>query len=412
MLRLSVGLWLTAVAPLVAQEWPRFRGPNGSGVGAVTLPVQWRDMDYDWKVKLPGVGHASPVISGTRIFVSSGDDKTGTRFLTCLHAADGRTLWQREFPGELHRQHEDNSLASATPALDDKHVYVSWGNAKEFLVVALTHDGREAWRTDLGPYKAGHGFGGSAIVHDGVLIVPNEQNGPSTLVGIDCDSGKVLWKVARTSKSHYATPCIFTPAGRPAEVIFASYEHGITSLNPKTGAKNWELDIFYKGHVESSIASPIVAGDLILATCGWLGVNYETVAVRPYAGNAAEPEIVYRVTKTAPLVPTPLITDDLLFLLSDRGILTCVDVKTGKEQWRERVTADCYSSPVCAGKTIYCISRSGEVVAVAAARAFELLGRSELGEGTHATPALANGRMVLRTFTHLLSLGAAKRGGS
>jgi len=404
-LKYAAAILFAALATGSAQEWPRFRGPNGSGLApALDIPLSFTEKDFAWKVTLPGAGHSSPVLWGERLFVTSAD-KSGSRFVCCLHIQDGRELWRRAIAGSSHRMHADNSFASATPAVDPHNVYLSFGNAKEFLVLAMTHEGKEIWRTDLGPYQAGHGFGGSIIVHDGVVLLANEQNGPSSLVGLECGSGKVLWKSPRQSKSHYATPCIFQPRDRPAEAIFASYEHGMTSLNPKTGAVNWELDIFFKDHVESSIASPITGGDLIFATCGWLGVNYETVAVRPYAADAQKPAMAYRVTKTAPLVPTPLVKGDLLFLLSDRGILTCVDAQDGKELWRERVIPDCYSSPICVGNHLYCISRGGEVVVVAAARNFEVLGRSQLDEGTHATPAVGHGRIYLRTFSQVLAIG-------
>jgi outer membrane protein assembly factor BamB len=319
-------------------------------------------------------------------------------------------LWLREFGGEKAGKHQDNSFASATPAVDERHVYVSWGNPSEFLVVALDHAGKEAWRIDLGPYKAGHGFGASPIVHEGLVIVPNEQQGPSSLVALDGATGKVRWKVARESKATYITPCVYQPRGKPAELIFSNYEHGITSLNPRTGDKNWELSVYDRRHVETAIGSPIVAGDLILGTCGWLGVRQEVVAVRPVAGGEARE--VYRITRSAPLCTTPLVKDDLLFLWSDQGIVTCADLQTGEEHWRERVPGAYYSSPICVGSHIYNVSRDGDVIVLGVAKQFEQIARNRLGEGSHSTPAVAGGRLYLRTFTHLISIGGKKLVGS
>jgi outer membrane protein assembly factor BamB len=393
-----------------AQEWTRFRGPNGSGLSpAATVPVRWTERDYNWKVELPGVGHSSPVLWGDRLFVTSADEKTGTRVLSCLRARDGQRLWSREFAGERHGKHADNSFATATPTVDEHRVYVCWGNGKEYPVVALDHDGKEVWRVDLGSFRSGHGFGPSPIVHDDLLIVANDQDGPSALYGLENATGKVRWKVPRKSKAHYATPCIYRPAGRPAELIFTSYEHGITSIDPKTGRVNWELDVFNKGHIETAISSPVVAGELVLGTCGWLGVRQEVVAVRPYAGpEAAKPAELYRIDRAVPLCTTPLLKGDLLFLWSDEGIVTCADAGTGKVRWRERVPGSYYSSPVCVGDRLYSVSRDGEVVVLAASERFELLARNRLGEGSHSTPAVAGGRMYLRTFSHLISLGGDK----
>jgi outer membrane protein assembly factor BamB len=395
----------SAIAPASAQEWTRFRGPNGSGVSsATTIPVRWTEKEYNWKVKLPGVGHSSPVLWGERIFITSGDEQSGKRLVFCLRAKDGGQIWSREFPGERHGKHTDNSFASATPAVDERHLYLSWATPKEYLVMALDHDGKEVWRVDLGPFKSGHGFGSSPIVHEAMVILSNDQDGQSSLLALDRASGKERWKVARQSKASYATPCIFQPKDRPPELIFTSWEHGITSIDPKTGRKNWESDIFSKGHTESPIASPIVAGDLVLGTCGWLGVKKEVVAVRPLAP-ADKRDAVYRLDRSAPLVPTPLVKDDLLFLWSDEGHVSCADVKTGEVHWRERVPGAYYGSPVWASDKLYCMSRDGDLLVLAASKKYEQLARNPLGEGSHSTPAIAGGRMYLRTFSHLISIG-------
>src|SRR5262245_37537027 len=287
---LAAALYWIVTACAQAQEWTRFRGPNGSGLGVGVFPARWTDKDYAWRVRLPGPGHSSPVLWSTRLFLTCGDDATGKRVVLAMDAGSGRTLWTRELAGAKHGKHADNSFASATPAVDERHVYVSFATPKEYLVVALDHDGAEKWRTDLGPFKAGHGFGASPIVHDDLVIVPNDQDGASFLAGLDRANGAVRWKTPRQGRSTYSTPCVFQPGRGQAQIIFTNYEHGITSLDPRTGAKNWETDVFSKGHIESSIGSPIVAGDLVIGGSGWLGVKKEVVAIRP----AAPEKIIYR----------------------------------------------------------------------------------------------------------------------
>ena len=390
-----------------AQEWTRFRGPNGSGVSdATTVPVKWTEKDYNWKVKLPGVGHSSPVLWGERIFIAAGEEETGKRLVCCLRAQDGSKVWQREFAGEKHGKHTDNSFASATPAVDERHVYVCWGTPKEFIVLALDHDGKEIWRTDLGPFRSGHGFGASPIVHDDLVVVPNDQDGKGTLLALDRKTGDLRWKVPRKSQTAtFSTPCVFQPKGGLAQLIFTSWDHGITSIDPKTGRVNWEGDIFSKGHIETSIASPIVAGDLVLGTSGWLGVKMEVVAIRPGADQKKSPSEAYRLVRSAPLVCTPVVKDDLLFIWSDNGVVTCANVESGEVYWRERVPGSYYGSPVVVGKCVYCISREGDVIVLAASKKFELLARNRLGEGSHSTPAVAGGAMYLRTYSQLISVG-------
>lgn len=396
---------LTATLSVNADHWPRFRGPNGAGVAEKAAPIQFTEKDHAWKVELPGVGHSSPVLWNDRLFVTTAEDE-GKRLLLCLRASDGERLWVREYPGRPHRRHRDNSLASSTPAVDDRCVCVCWGGADEFLVVALDHDGKEIWKVDLGAFKSGHGFGPSPILHDDLVIVPNDQDG-GFLIALERDTGKERWKVSRKSKATYTTPCVHRPEKGPAELIFSNYEHGLTSIDPKTGRTNWEIDVFDKGHIETGIGSPIVAGGLVLGTCGWLGVRQEVVAVRPPTpGSDDKPSVVYTLDRSAPLCTTPLARGDLLFLWSDAGMVTCADLKTGKVHWRERVPGSYYSSPICVGDHLYNISREGDVVVLAAASKFELTARNRLGEGSHATPAAADGRIYFRTFTHLIAIGA------
>lgn len=391
---------LVTATPSVApsQEWTRFRGPNGSGVSPTN--VTWTDNDRLWKVKLPGKGHSSPVFWGNRLFITSGDNQTKQRLLYCLNAADGRTLWSRSYPVETHRQHEDNSWASGTPAVDERHVYVPWASPKDYLVVALDHAGNEKWRIDLGPYKSGHGFGGSLIVRDGLVIVPHEHEGKSALVALDRDTGQKRWEAPRRSKTTYATPCIYQPKGKAAELICASYEHGVTSIDPKSGVTNWEIDVFDKGHIETTIASTLVAGDLVIGCSGWLGVKKEVIAVRP-PQPGEKPQIAYKVTRGSPLVPTPLVKDDLLFLWEDDGVASCLDARTGKTHWQERVDGSFYSSPICAGHRLINVTRAGELVTLAAREKFDELARFSLGEGSFSTPAVVGGVLYVRTFHHV-----------
>ena len=168
--------WLAAAAQ--GQEWTRFRGPNGSGLSsATTIPTQWTESDYNWHVTLPGIGHSSPVIWGDKVFVTSADEETAERLVLCLSADDGRVLWKRNFPSSAHHKHLQNSFASSTPALDQNHVYVCWTTPEEYALVALTHDGDEAWHIGLGPFVSQHSGGTSPIVYRDMVVLGNDQDG-------------------------------------------------------------------------------------------------------------------------------------------------------------------------------------------------------------------------------------------
>ena len=416
------------VSAAYAQEanWPRFRGPNGSGLGnAVTIPVQWTGQDYNWKTDLPGIGHGSPVVWGNRVFLTCGEPDTALRTILCLDTADGDTLWRRDYPSQPYGQHRANSYATATPAVDAHGPVITWTTPGEVVLLALDLDGKEIWRRDLGPFVGQHGSGSSPIIVDDMVVLANDQGDPqllarllgrkgetrtagkSFLIAVDRKTGRTRWQVPRrTTLAPYSTPCIHQRDDGKKELIFTSTSHGITAVDPASGKINWEIDDLFS---DRCVGSPVSAGGLIIATHG-RGVSGERcVAVRP--GSTAknqEPSLVYEVTKAVPLVPTPLVSGNRLFLWSDDGIVTCLDVSTGGLIWRERVGGSYFGSPVCVDSRLYCISKKGEVVVLAASDDFKILARVPLGEASYATPAVSGGIMYLRTSSRLYSLGGRK----
>ncbi len=390
-----------------AEQWNRFRGPNGAGVSTATgIPVQWTEDDYNWRIKLPGVGHSSPVLWNDLLVVTCGDEETGKRIVLGIDAATGNERWRREFTSTVYRKHKLNSLASSTPAIDERAVYTCWASPEEFVVIALDHAGKQLWQMPLGPLKTGHGPGVSPIAHGDLVIVPKEHEGDSEIIALDRTTGEVRWRAPRKSKATWSTPCVRRRADGHDELIFVSWTHGITALDPATGRVNWETDVFDKGHVESTIGSPVLAGDLVLGMSGWLAVRQEVIAVQPSVVNGQTiVERAYTIDRGAPLCTTPLVVGELLFMWADDGIVTCADARSGKIHWRKRVGGTFYASPIAVDGRVYNISADGEVIVVAADAQFNLLARNSLGQPSHSTPAVAGGVMYLRTFTQLFSVG-------
>ena len=389
-----------------AQEWTRFRGPNGSGVGELASPpVTWTEKDYAWKAELKGTGHSSPVLWGGKLFVTAGDPATGERVVMCFDSSTGKNLWTQTFAAQTYRTHNRNSFATSTPAVDERHVYCCWAVPEQYVVMALRHDGTLAWQAELGPYKSQHGYGTSPIVHEGLVVVANEQDGGGSLIALSAADGKVKWTVPRNGKNAtYSTPCVFQRAGGPAELIFTNWKHGITSIDPATGKQNWELSCFEVDKNERAIASPIVAGNLVLGTCGFVTAQKHLVAVEPPTSPDAEPKETWRLERAVSYMPTPIYKDGLIFCCSEQGIATCLDAATGKQQWQERVNGNFSGSPVIAGDKMYCPANNGEVIVLAAKPTFELLARNSLGDQTQSTPAIANGRIYFRTVKHLIAI--------
>lgn len=398
---------LSALPSLTAQEWTRFRGPDGSGQSETQgLPVEWTDADYAWKAKLPGIGHSSPVLWDQKIFLMSADPQSGTRHVMCVSNADGKVLWTRDYPATTHALHQQNSFASSTPAVDGEQVYCAWGTPEALTLVALSHEGEEAWRANLGPFVSQHGFGASPILFKDLVILPDEQDGESFFFAVDRRSGQTRWKIPRKTldkqNTAYAAPFIYRPEGGDPQLIVSSWAHGVCSLDPLSGSTHWELGVLPR----RPVGSPILVDGLILANCGEGSGNNSVVAVRPPSAEHPAPEVIYKLDKTtSPYVPTMVAKGPLVFLWGDRGVVSCIDAPTGKVHWQRRVGGNYSGSPVRVGNAVYCASADGEVVVLAASKEYELLGRSQLGEGTRATPAVANGRLYFRTESQLLAIG-------
>jgi outer membrane protein assembly factor BamB len=247
-----------------------------------------------------------------------------------------------------------------------------------------------------------HGFGTSPMLIDDLVIVTNDQDGESSLQALKIKDGSIAWRVPRRTREKqncsYAVPCVYHAAGGSEELIVNSWEYGISAINPRSGATLWELPVFPR----RPVGSPVLADGLILGNCGEGSGNNTLVAVRPGASESATPEVVYKLDKTsAPYVPTPLVVSDMVVLWGDKGIVSCIDGATGKLHWRQRVGGNYSGSPVRVGDKVFTISADGEVVVLAAAKEYQLLGRTPLGEASRATPAIVGNRMYLRTESHL-----------
>jgi outer membrane protein assembly factor BamB len=394
---------LLSTASAHAQEWTRFRGPNGSGTSETIIPAKWTPDSYRWKVELPGTGHGSPVLWSGKVFLNASRDEGRKRLVTAIDATTGKTLWTTPFESSKHKTHKHNSFATSTPTVDAGHVFSVWGHKGELRVVALDHDGKTAWDRDLGGVNGGHGFGVSPILHDDLLILPNDQEkGGGYIIALDKQTGKTRWKIPRKSKRlTFSTPCIYShPGGGQADqLILTNWWLGITSLNPGTGKLNWEKSVFGRPHAERAIASPIVTHGLVIGTCGFTTLDKHLVAMDPLKG-----EEVWRIEQSVPHIPCPIVVNDLLFMWGDGGILSCLDPRNGKTHWRERVkdVRDTYfGSPVAAGNHIFCTSSNGSVVVIEASKTFRQLAVNELEELCRSTPAIANGNLYLRTYGHL-----------
>lgn len=412
------GAWLVCLALCGAgadraagQEWTRFRGPNGSGVGqADGLPARWEPSEFAWKAELPGEGYGSPVAWGTNVFVLAADDAGKQRSIVCLDAQTGARKWIREFASGSYKQHARNSFASGTPAVDEERVYATWAVPAKVSLAAMDHAGNVVWETGLGTFKGNHGYAGSPIVYGELVVLANDQEADGQLVALDRRTGEVKWRVPRgKQRTTYSTPCVLERPGRKPELIFTEWQTGITGVDPETGHVNWQISVFDVDSTERAIASPVTYAGRAVGTCGFTTAARHVVVVEPgNTGRKDDVKELFRIEANAPHIPTPLVHGGRMYLWHDKGIVVCAKADDGAVVWQKRVGGNYFGSPVLAAGKVWCVDDRGELVAVAAADEFEELGRTALGEGCQSTPAIAGGKMFVRTLSHVVALGPAK----
>ncbi len=398
-----------------AQQWSRYRGPNGQGISyAKNIPLKWTQEDYNWKVTLPGGGHSSPVLWGDKVFVTSGDQNADQGLLLAMRVSDGKILWQKQYSLASYRPNSRNSYASATPAIDAEHIYTLWPTPKETILIALDHDGREIWKRTFEGVYCQHGAGGSPIVFDDIVVFTHEHENktkdtPSAWIAVDRKTGRTRWELERQTgpKTSYSTPCIYSPHTAVTQLIFTSNSHGITAVNPRKGTVVWKAESILPARV---VSSPVIAGQLLISSCGDGSRGKALVAIRPGSkGESLQPVEAYTVGRdTAPYVPTSIANEGLLFTFHDTGYVSCLRSATGRQLWREKPAGKFFGSPVWVNGMLYCITTEGDVVVIRAASTYELLAINPLGERSHSTPAVADERIYLRTFSNLISIGQKK----
>lgn len=397
-----------------AKDWPRFRGPNGQGLShATTIPAKWTQDDYNWKITLPGTGYSSPVVWDDIVFITCSQQEKATARLMALNVSDGKILWEKEFSFKPYRMNRLNNFAASTPSADADAIYALWPTADATLLVAFDHKGSEIWRRTFPGVKSQHGPCTSPVVLGDIVVFTHENesstdpDAPSFWIALDRKTGKDLWQLPRQTgpKISYSTPCVFPSLENPQVLVFTSFSHGVSGVNPRTGKVVWEAGSAFTSRV---VSSPVIADGLVLGACGDGSAGKHIIAIKPT--DEATPVEAYRITgSAASYVPVPLAADGLLFTCHDRGQISCLRAATGELLWQEKPAGRYYGSPVWVSGKLYVITTDGEVVVVNAAPKYELLGINPLGEGSQATPAVANGRMYLRTDSHLISIGDKPR---
>jgi outer membrane protein assembly factor BamB len=409
-LLIASGLVFGLVLTVNAANWPRFRGPNGSGDSRETgIPVKWTDKDVAWKVALPGAGNSSPVVWGDQLFIQSASTDGKERYLLCLNTANGKEIWRRTLAGNKAKINTKNSWASSTPATDGERVYAYFWDGESVALHAFDIKGEPLWKYEIGKFSSDHGAGASPMVHDGKVILLNDQGEGASVIAIDAKSGKKAWETKREhfqNRACYSTPFVMERKDGP-ELIVAS-STGVTGYDPRSGDKNWQYDWTFDGRPLRTVASPVLAdGGYIVANSGDGAGDRNIVVLRPGGKDGTKAKVMWdsKKPKFLPYVPCFLSRGEHLYWTSDDGYAGCTVTATGETVFRERLGGNTTASPVLIGDKVYSVDESGDVFVFAADTKFKQLARNSLGEGVMASPAVADGKLFIRGKTHLFCIG-------
>ena len=406
-LALLVAAGVTASAQSAAPQWPQFRGPSGQGMSDTTgLPLEWSESrNITWKVPVPGRGWSSPVVGGGRVWLTTAVQNKGDASLRLLafDAATGSEtlnvevfrVWREEFSTNAK-----NSNATPTPILDGDRVYVHFGASG---TAAVTTEGRVVWKTRL-PHDTQHGQGGSPVLAGGLLIVNCDGFEDPYVIALDAATGKTKWRQARRAPTSqaYSTPLAIHAAGRDQLIsVGASFA---SSFDPVTGREIWRVG--YRDGF-SNVPRPVFAHGLVFIATGFQQPTL--IAVRPDGnGDVTKTHVAWTLARGAPLTPSPIVVGDEIYVISDHGILQCLDARTGKTHWVQRLNGAFAASPIFVDGRLYFLSEDGVTTAIAPGAEFKPLARSALDGETLASIAIADQSFFIRSSTHLYRIAARK----
>ena len=418
-----------------AGNWPQWRGPDGSGISTEkNLPAEWTPTkNIKWKTPIEGRSHSSPIVWENKIFVTTaieGAEVPGAKAakhlldnkefvhpdsiganrkhafkVIALNRDNGKILWEAvAFEGTPYDdRHRKSSYAASTPATDGKMVYAYFGSEGLY---AYDFNGKLAWKADVGKLaNLGMGTGTSPILFENVVIVQaDEDSGESSfIVAYDKKTGKEVWKTPRKVQISWSTPLLARSAKR-TELITSGTET-IIAYDPATGKELWT----HKGVESNAIPSPVANNEMVYLVAGFPAKIALAIRLGASGDLTGTPNVPWKYAKGTAYVPSPILYGDYLYLTTDRGILTCIDAKTGKvvyEGGRIPIPATFTASPVAFDGKILLTSEDGDTFIVKAGPKHEILATNSVGEPVYASPAIADGRIYIRGEKNIYCIGS------
>jgi outer membrane protein assembly factor BamB len=394
-------LWSVVASPLVGQDWPQFRGPSGQGLASASgLPTGWSETEnVRWKTPIAGVGWSSPVVSGDQIWLTTAIESEGSLRAVAVDRETGEIVHDVEVfqKKDLGRIAAKNSHASPSPVVDGQRVFVHFG---AHGTACLTTAGRIVWTREL-EYDHRHGPGGSPIIWKDLLIVVCDGPDVQYTIALDKQTGQVRWKADHQGQQAYSTPIVIKVGG--AEQLITSQGEAVIAYAPADGKELWRCR--HGGH--SVVPRPVAGNGLVYFCTGYWTPSL--MAVRPDGhGDITDTHVEFTVRRGVPHNPSPLLVKDRLYMVSDQGVLTCVNAVDGKEIWRQRLSGSFSASPTLADGKIYLVNENGTTYIVAPGDKFKLLAENHLDGRTLASPAFVPCAIFLRSDTHLYRIEEPK----
>jgi outer membrane protein assembly factor BamB len=407
---------LLATASLAA-HWPQFRGPTGSGASIeADLPLTWSEQkNIRWKTAIHGRAWSSPVVLGDQVWVTTATPDGRRLSALAVHLETGRILHDLELFRVEQPQyaHPFNSYASPTPMIEPGRVYVTFGSPGTAAIDTRT--GKVLWeRRDL---HCNHfrGAGSSPIVFGNLLIMHFDGSDVQYVAALDKQTGRTVWKTERSIdfkdlgpdgkpkdegdlRKAFATPHIVNVNGKPILVSLGSM--AVYGYEPATGRELWRIE---ERSGFSSSTRPVVGHGLVFFPTGF--PTGHLVALRLASPEDLEaPRVAWRFDRGAPEKPSLVLAEDLLVMVDDGGIATCLEARTGEMVWRARIGGTHSASPLLAGRRVYFFDEDGKATVIEAGRTFKVLAENQLDDGFMASPAAAGRALVVRTRTHLYAI--------
>lgn len=404
-------------------DWPQWRGPNNDGIARGDAPVEWNDTkNIAWRAAIPGRGNSSPVIWGDKIFLTTAVPTDGAASSTqpvqrqgrgpgggaaagrehkfvvmCLDRRNGKVLWERvskvATPHEGYH-HAYGSFASNSPVTDGKNLYAFFGSRG---IYCYDLNGKLIWEKSFPPMRMRLGFGeGVAAVVDGnALYLKFDQEQGSYLVALDKLNGKELWRVSRDEVSSWSPPLIITHKGRRQVLVSATTR--VRSYDPATGKLIWECG----GLGTNVIPAPVITDDVVFVMSGHRDPNLLAIRLGREGDLTGTDAVIWSNNRGNSYTASPVLSDNKLYFVSDSGLVTCLDARTGKPYYQQQRLPRAYNfkaSPVAAGGKLYLATEEGDVIVVKMGEKFEVLAINTLSDQMFiATPAIAGGSIYLRS---------------